>query len=163
MPVGKGGLGREGPVWLRRNPPPAGSPKLSRAPSQRGDWALGAALRKLPSGGAGGRPRSGRRTVYLLVSQGRRLPPGLLSPPGPGTRPRQPPTCSPGPSPGSPVGALPEGVEEGAASGDPAAQLSRLLRAPSAAAADRCGCCAAAARVASVGPLNFLLAFTPHP
>lgn len=171
MPAGKGGLGRKGQSGCAelRLPQAPRSGAGRRASGEAG--ALGAALRKLASGGAGVAgvrgTAAGRAPDCLPPSLPRPQAPARPphhSPPGPGVRPCQPPTCSRITAPGfgwessreeSRRGRRPEPGPPGRSAG---------YRLPAPRPPSRCGCCAAAAaRVASVGPLNFLRAFSLHP
>lgn len=155
-----------------RTPPSPGSPLpflLLSYPSGGGgggkhrEWRREEGTRpRRVRGGEGELPRSGRRTVYLRVSPGRGLPPGLPSRAGRSSSPAshvlagsQPPVPGWEPSPEEPRrGRRPETRQPG---------WPAFCGLPAPRPRSRCGCCVAAARAASVVPLKFLRAFTPHP
>lgn len=146
---GDGGAGfaaRPPPQQQRawRTPPSPGSPLpflLLSYPSGGGggggkhrEWRREGGGDSAGKGAGGGElPRSGRRTVYLRVSPGRGLPPGL---PSRALVLAGLPRARRIPAPGPRLGAFPGDAEEGAAPGDPAAAAVRLGRAPGAAAAE---------------------------
>lgn len=115
--------------------------------------------------GPGGLPRSGRRTVYLRVSPGRGLPPGFPSPPGLGGSSSPAAHVLAGSQPRVPGWVpSPEGPRRGRRPETRQPRWPAFCELPALGPRSRCGCCAAAAaaRAASVVPLKFLRAFTPH-
>lgn len=120
-------------------------------PAGRGE---GGGAGEAPVPGRRGRRLSGRRVIYLLsLPRPRGLPPGLASPPLRAGRSRA--RRVPDPVPGWEM-PFPEEARRGRCPETrqplrPAFRGLRVPRQPS-----RCGCCAAAARAASVVPLNVL-------
>lgn len=159
MPAGKGApAGRASQAARARPPLASGSGAGRRASGEEGALGGGSREARVPGQGWRGWGDGRGPGAGLFTSEsppGRRLPPGLPIPPLLGRALVPPASPRRGlAAPGFGGGSRPWRSRGGAAPGARAAQVSRP--GPALRAASRCGCCAAvAARVASVGPLNF--------